>query len=66
MEKLKELWSALVGKVGKDWAIAVVVIAVLFLVEPVLAVIAGVLFALYKTGKLDKVISRVTGSKTDQ
>lgn len=61
MEKIKELWAALVAKVGMDWAIAAVVIAVLFLIEPVLAIVGGVAFGLYKSGKLDKVISRVTG-----
>lgn len=59
MEKLKEVWDGLVAKFGKDWAIAAVVIAVLFFIEPGLAIVAGVLFGLYKTGKLTKIIDKI-------
>lgn len=59
MEKIKELWAALVAKVGKDWAIAAVVIGVLFFIEPGLAIVGGVLFALYKSGKLDKIVAKI-------
>jgi len=58
METIKAFWASLVEKIGMDWAIAVAVAAVLFLIEPVLGVIAAVGFVLYKTGKLDKLIAK--------
>lgn len=59
MEKIKEVWGWLVGLIGSDWAAAVVVLFVLSLFEPILAVVGGGLYVLYKLGKLDKIIAKV-------
>lgn len=59
MDKIKELWDAFVAKVGLDWAIAVAVAVVLAFINPVLSIIVGVLFVLYRTGKLEKIVNKL-------
>lgn len=64
MDKLKAIFADLSAKFGKDWVIAGAVVIGLVLVDPGLAVIAAIGFALYKTGLLTKVIDRVKGKLT--
>lgn len=59
MDKIKELWASLVEKVGYDTAIAVAVVAALFVfVDPVIAVVAGVGYWFYRSGKLGKIVAK--------
>lgn len=59
MDKVKELWAKLVASVGLDWAIAVVAIIVLLLIEPVLAILAAGAFVAYKKGLLNKLVETI-------
>lgn len=54
MDKIKEL----LAQVPKDYLIAAAACFVLLLIEPVLAILAGAGFVLYKTGKLDRFLNK--------
>lgn len=58
MDKIKDAFAALKEKVGTDALIAAGVIFILLLIHPVLAVVGGLVYVAWKSGKLDKFLAK--------